>query len=1039
MKNISLFIVFIILNTNLIYLAGQQALFYEAPIELYKSAKTNFIEKNYVLSQKKYELFLEQIAHHELNYELCLLKIDAEYGKVLCAIRTNAPNTEYLLTTFIDENEPNHYTKRAYYYLAQLYFNNKRYEDANKIFKDIDISSLSASEQQTYAFQYGYSLFLKKDNDNAHKQFSKISTSMNPYYYDANYYNGMIAYFKKDYNSAINNFKILEDHQRYGKPIPFYITSMYFLQDKNEELLHYANKALEKTNIDNRKEITQIIGQTYFNQKKFAEALPHLYSYVRQSDKVRKEDLYQLGYTQYQLEKYNEAIDNFTQLNTLSDTIGQNAMYHLADCYLKINEKAKARNAFELVQKPSVYDAVIKEVSAFNYAKLSYELGLNSIATQSFKSFIETYPISPYNAEAKKLLSQLLEISQNYTEALDILESISNKSPEIQTIYQRVAYFKGVELYNDRKFDDALNYFNKSLQYPLNANYNSLAYYWKGDIYFKQHQYPLAISTNQIAINSLGGNLISDKVSAGSAYYTMGYSDFKQKNYTQALQHFNNCINYFEKINLANSPISSRIYADAILRSGDCSFMNKDYSAANRQYKRVITSNLQGNDYAFYQQGILAGLMGNMNDKIEIMTGLVKAYPDSYYADDALYQKAIAQVSIQQYNDAIETHKLLINKYEYSSYVPKSLVNLGLIYYNLNQPEKSIEFYDLVLRNYPNSPEAQEAILGSKDVFIAKGDAEGYVSFLKKYTNVNISTNTRDSITYQIAENYYLKPDCDNAISSFNKYLSNYPNGVFKTNAHYYRADCLYSQQKYADAGKDYDLIINQPRNNFTDASYNKAAKIALYINKDYNKAYLYFRKVYENASQKDLAIEALRGLVESSYYLKKEAELTEYSSKLIKNPNVSSEDITEINFYKGKLNLENGKFDVALDHFEEVANKNTSEKGAAARYYIAEIYFKKEMYEKCKEACLRTNKETSSYEYWTAKAFILIADIYTRKNEIFQAKATLKSILENYTVKDEVRKEAQDKYDKLVRNEAAKTKLENKKTNPNELELDNK
>jgi hypothetical protein len=37
------------------------------------------------------------------------------------------------------------------------------------------------------------------------------------------------------------------------------------------------------------------------------------------------------------------------------------------------------------------------------------------------------------------------------------------------------------------------------------------------------------------------------------------------------------------------------------------------------------------------------------------------------------------------------------------------------------------------------------------------------------------------------------------------------------------------------------------------------------------------------------------------------------------------------------------------------------------------------------------------SYDYWIAKSFILLSDVYVKTNNIAQAKATLQSIIENY------------------------------------------
>ena len=42
------------------------------------------------------------------------------------------------------------------------------------------------------------------------------------------------------------------------------------------------------------------------------------------------------------------------------------------------------------------------------------------------------------------------------------------------------------------------------------------------------------------------------------------------------------------------------------------------------------------------------------------------------------------------------------------------------------------------------------------------------------------------------------------------------------------------------------------------------------------------------------------------------------------------------------------------------------------------------------------------SHDYWVAKTYILIADNYVAMKDIFQAKSTLQSVIENYEEKED-------------------------------------
>ena len=64
------------------------------------------------------------------------------------------------------------------------------------------------------------------------------------------------------------------------------------------------------------------------------------------------------------------------------------------------------------------------------------------------------------------------------------------------------------------------------------------------------------------------------------------------------------------------------------------------------------------------------------------------------------------------------------------------------------------------------------------------------------------------------------------------------------------------------------------------------------------------------------------------------------------------------------------------------------------------------------------------SYEYYLGKTFLLMSDMYTDDNKLLQAKATLQSLLDNYTQEDDVRAEAQQKLDAIIQKELDSSKL---------------
>ncbi|MEZ4888546.1 MAG: tetratricopeptide repeat protein [Chitinophagales bacterium] len=1029
-------VTFLFLISSLPLLAQETAI-YTQPYRDFKKAQEHYNEGNYSLAQQYFEKTLD-LPNYSFTDEMELAKVQSLYYQAICALKLEQPNAEMLLTRFIDEQNNPYYEGLAHYQLGKIYFDKKQYRNVISAYEDIDLASLSEAERSEVQFQLGYSYFSSKKFDKAKEYLSKGINTRNDYYYPSNYYYGMISFFEGDYDDALLSFRKVEKEKTYSQAIPYYITYIYYSKGQYSELLQYAEPKTSQ-NIKYRNEINQLVGQTYFNQQQFTKALPYLQYYFENTPQVRKDVIYQLAYTQYQVGQYEDAITNFTELNTLKDSIGQNAMYHLAATHLKVDQKTKALNAFDQASRLD-FDPVIKEISTFNHAKLSYELGFHSTASARFRYFIANYPNSQYYNEATQLLASLFENTQDYQSALEWLESIPNKTPALARSYQRALYYRGVEYFSDKNFAQATELFNKSLQNPYDEVVVALAHFWKGDIAFRQNQYPDAFGSMEAFIGTSQGRVVSDKVNPATANYTIGYSLFNQKEYGDAKTYFENTVNLLAKkpdILLDQNSVLAQVYPDAILRTGDCYFIKKEYAAALAQYDKILQYKLRGADYAYYQKGMLSGLMGQYKQKIDQLTSMTNNFSTSYYVDDALFQIAETHLLMNNPQAAINTHKQLLTKQPDSEYVPKSLLNLGLIYYNTGDYTNSLKYYEEVLKKYPKSDEGQGAILGIKDVFIAKGDAAGYVQFLKRFPGININPSAQDTLTFRIAENYYTKGDCNSAVKEFTKYLAEYPNGSYQLYAYFYRGQCLYSQESYQLAGKDYDYILAQPRSIFTEQALDKGSRIALYINDDYAKAFKYYEQLYAITSRKELAVNAIRGLVKSAHKLGRLADVVKYGDLLRKHENATAEDKLDSYFAVGELAYQNKQYPLAVTNLDEVVKRTTNEQGAKARYYIADIKYKNGQYDAAQEYAFKVIKETEDYEYWMVKSFILLSDVYVAKKDIFQAKATLVSVIENYAPEDELKKEARAKLNKILELEKSGSKLKSDNTG-GDLEFDN-
>ena len=142
----------------------------------------------------------------------------------------------------------------------------------------------------------------------------------------------------------------------------------------------------------------------------------------------------------------------------------------------------------------------------------------------------------------------------------------------------------------------------------------------------------------------------------------------------------------------------------------------------------------------------------------------------------------------------------------------------------------------------------------------------------------------------------------------------------------------------------------------------------------------------------------AIIGLMRSYNKLNQYDDVSIYAD-LILNGNYDESVQYEATYYKAKALFESGSRTQSATLFNDiVTNYPISSIRAESAYHLALIKHLNGDYQGSLDDCFANKNEYSAYEYWVVKTFILIADNYAKLDNIFQAKATLESIVNNYT-----------------------------------------
>ena len=980
------------------------------PEKDFKTAKEHFIKGDYSIA---YPLFKKLSHSYPDNTESshAYLNQDIRYYYIVSGLKLGHETAEEEAGIFVNaaNNEPRQ--QMMSFHLARYYFTKKDFARAVIFYERAGYDNLSNDEIADAKFELAYSYFNVNQLDDAKPLFSEIrQLPDHKYYKDANYYYGFISYRDRDYNEALKAFKEVMNEPRYKNLVPYYIAQLYYFQKDPDEALRYAEQALAQSDVNYRKELNLLTGQIYFEKKQFAKALPLLEAYVKSSDKVSKEVMYELSYCYYDANRVDEAIEGFKQLSNEKDSLGQNSMYLLGDLYLRTNQKVNARNAFKY-SADNNSNRSQQEISRFNYAKLSYELGYNDVAMSSMNQFLDLYPQSIFANEGKEILINILANSNNYVDALSMYESFDKPTATMQRIYPKILFGRAVEFINEQRLPEANDLLTRIINDPNAGRILPFANFWKAEIAYRQGRYDEAIRFGSTYLQQGG---IQGEANPENAHYVLGYSYLKTENYAAAVPHFKN-------VSPSISASSTAMEQDAYVRAADAYFMQKNYATARSMYQNVINNGLQQSDYALYQVALINGI-NDPSARINTFNSLVQRYPQSDLAAESYLQIANTYMAQEKFRDAIPYLNKVLQVKSASGLYPKVYLKLGLSNYNLLNNDEALKNYQLLLKQYPQSEEADEALVNMKNIYIEAGRPNEYVDFVKQSGKV-ISISEADSLTYAAAELKYTNNDCAAAITAFANYLSKYPQGAYALNANFYKSECYAKNKDWANAVAGYESVLAFGNNPYAEKAALNAARTYYFELKDYEKAKASFTKLATLSTSPESELEALRGLTRSYYQTKDFVQANNTATQLLTKKGLSTDDKAIANLVLGKSLQANNECQQAIKAFKEVAAINKSAWGAEARYEISNCYFTLNDLVAAEKSAMETIK-LAGVDLWVAKSYLLLGDIYLKQKDYFNAKATFQSVAENATI-PEVKQEAAQKLQIATDEEQQNSKVE--------------
>lgn len=763
-------------------------------------------------------------------------------------------------------------------------------------------------------------------------------------------------------------------------------------------------------NIDRKSleiELRKIAAGMYFSRNKYKEPyhspLPEKYPNSSR-DNI---DNNRIGIIAYRGREFERAASILKKVAP-GDAFYQSSMIALGYIAQENGDKQGARDAFYKASAMN-YDQDLKADALYNYAKSLYELDSIEVSLNPLQQFIsmkyaDLDPNSKNAESTETRMAQVLSGSSNFQAAVYLLESFQNREQKADEVYQKLTYYRGMEFYNERAFENSISMFMRSEKFPYDKTMAALATYWKAEAMYEVRKY-------SEAVDNFSKFLQLPEAKTTSVYnyanYALAYAAFRINRYAVAAQ-------YFERFLAAGKgTLDESVRYDVIARLGDSYLSMRNYSRANEYYDQLIANNAPNQDYALFQHGIIQGLQGDNQAKLNTLKSVVEKYPSSNYADDVAFEIPYIYFTEGDYDTAIEGLQRMVEQYPRSSYVPRALVTIGLVQYNKDDNEAALATFQKVVKDYSKTSEAAQALLSIENIYLDQGDATGYIQYATGTNITDLSVGEQDNLAFQAGRTLFARKQYGPAVEAINAYFDKFPKPRQEKHARYIRGVSLYHTGHPEEALHDLNIILNDWTSEYTENTLMTVA--SLYLNlKQYNEAIVHLKKLELNSDYKDNYGFAVTNLM-ICYYELGDYEMMEQYAQLVKDYQGATEaEIATAHLYTAKAKQQQGDKESTLKELNLAALKSKSAASAEARYLVALQQYKNKEYDKAEKSAFDVIENMDSNDYWVAKSFILLADTYARKGNAVQAKSTLESVIENYEADDDIIPEAKVKLQKL-------------------------
>ena len=225
------------------------------------------------------------------------------------------------------------------------------------------------------------------------------------------------------------------------------------------------------------------------------------------------------------------------------------------------------------------------------------------------------------------------------------------------------------------------------------------------------------------------------------------------------------------------------------------------------------------------------------------------------------------------------------------------------------------------------------------------------------------------------------------------------------------------------EAIPNYQYVVNQPQSEFSEQALNKLSQILL-EDEEWATAIPLLERLEEEANLPLNILYAQSNLMKGYYQFEEYTKAVDYAEKILLQDKIGAGIEYDAKIIIARSAFQSEDYPKAEEFYTEVERNANGELKAEALYFSAYFSNKNKQYEVSNKTIQRITSDFSTYKYWGAKSFVIMAKNYyaLEDSDPYQATYILENIIKNFPQFEDVINEA--------KNELKKIKLKESKTN---------